>query len=280
MSKCPILFFSYARSGGTVMNKCLLNLSNTIVLSEINPNEFGEGLWKKRPSIHEIVQLQAKKWYGIKLQSTSFDDAVLELINYCFKNNIRLIIRDFSIADFVSSPLLKNQPQNKLSWVKWMKKHQINYQSFSLIRHPMPMWISHQMPAVNDFISAYTNYLKELKQHNIKCFFYETFTRQPEAELNQILKHLNITEKSTNLLAIEGKNNLFGDLKKPVQQQLSEIKFKAEKPIPFWKWKKATKRMKNEPVFADFFEFQSSKSIKKLIFNTIRYYRNKLSRII
>lgn len=275
MNSPPILFFSYARSGGTLMNKCLLNLSNTIVLSEINPNEFGEGLWKKRPYIHEIIQLQVKKWYGIELQSKYFDDALLELINYCANNNIRLIIRDFSIADFVSSPLLQNQPKNQLSWIKWMENHQINFCSFSLIRHPMQVWISHKMPEVNSFISYYKNFLQEIRKHNIPYYYYQSFTRNPLHVLNQILGQLQITQSSASLLNIGNKHNLFGDLKN-ANHKLLEIKAMSERPIPFWKWKQANQLMMSEPLFNEFFEFQTSKNFDLLMYNTILFYWNKI----
>lgn len=276
----PILFFSYARTGGTLMNKCLLNLPNTIVLSEINPNEFGEGLWKNRPHIDQIVQLQLKKWYGITIHSTTFDEAVLELINYCSKNNLRLIIRDFSIADFVSSPLLDNQPKNKLSWLAWMKKHQIKHQNFSLIRHPLHVWISQQMPPLDIFIPGYANFLSEIKTNNIPNFHYELFTSQPVSILDQILKLLQINYKASELLNIENKSNLFGDLKRNSNhQQLSQIRVLAEKPIPFWNWYKARKKMKNEAIFTEFFEFQDSKKIDELMYNTFIFYWSKLKKI-
>lgn len=279
MNSTPILFFSYARSGGTLMNKCLLNLTNTIVLSEINPNEFGEGLWENRPHIDQIVQLQLKKWYRITLHSTTFDNAVLELINYCSKNNIRLIIRDFSIADFVASPLAKNQPKNELSWLKWMKKHQIEYQCFSLIRHPMDVWISQQMPKLAVFILAYINYLTEIKKHNIPYFYYESFSQNPEKVLQKIMRLLQIDQKIDDLLTIENKSNLFGDLKKSPKHQLAKIKVMEDKPIPFWKWLEAHNLMNKKVVFQDFFRFKSSKKVDVLIRNTFIYYLNKLKKI-
>ncbi len=271
----PILFFSYARSGGTLMNKCLLNLPNTIVLSEINPTEFGEGLWENRPSINHIVQQQVKQWYDLELDTKNFDDSILKLISYCSKNKIQLIIRDFSIADFVSSPLLNNQPNNKLSWLKWMNKHHIRYKCFSLIRQPMDVWISQQMPDLRIFTIAYTKYLEELKHNQISYFYFEKFTTNPEKELNKILKHLEIKFPASKLINIENKNQLFGDLKNNKRSPRSEIKVLKQKPIPIWKWKKAHTTFQSNKTFIEFFDFPTPLSTVELILKTFIYYQKQ-----
>jgi len=43
MKKTLPVMICYARSGGTILNKCLASLTNTVMLSEINPLGGGWG---------------------------------------------------------------------------------------------------------------------------------------------------------------------------------------------------------------------------------------------
>ena len=68
-----MLMFCFLRSGGTLLNRCLGCLPNTIVLSEVNPLGGGTGAAVQATTPFE----QARKWYGIELKSSDFTRAIL-----------------------------------------------------------------------------------------------------------------------------------------------------------------------------------------------------------
>ena len=75
-----IIMLCYARSGGTLLNKCLGSLSDTIILSEVNP--VGSGSGKNKESLNSVYE-QAKYWYNIELKNHDFKNAIIELDEYC-----------------------------------------------------------------------------------------------------------------------------------------------------------------------------------------------------
>ena len=54
------LMICYARSGGTLFNKCVGSMNDIIMLSEVNP--LGGGWGKRRENSYTTPAEQAKKW--------------------------------------------------------------------------------------------------------------------------------------------------------------------------------------------------------------------------
>ena len=71
-SKPIIVMLAYARSGGTLLNRCISSLPGTLVLSEINVEAFC-------PSSCNTIKEQAKKWYDIELKSDGFIENISEI---------------------------------------------------------------------------------------------------------------------------------------------------------------------------------------------------------
>ena len=65
------LMVCYARSGGTILNRCLGCLPGVVMLSEVTP------LVDQSPAGGEprTVKDQARQWYGIELQSHGFTES-------------------------------------------------------------------------------------------------------------------------------------------------------------------------------------------------------------
>ena len=113
----PVLI-CYSRSGGTLMNRILGSLENVIVLSEVNP-------WGAFKPMLE----QAQEWFGLindeekkDLQSKSFVQQVDELQKKAINRNLRLIIRDWSAANFMKGLVRKKTPSYKLETIEELNK--------------------------------------------------------------------------------------------------------------------------------------------------------------
>ena len=94
-----IVMICYARSGGTVLNKCLGSLPNVVMLSEVSP--IGGGWGKEGPDSFTTVKEQAKNWYQIELSSDDFVENIVELEKFCNDNKLYLVVRDWSFINFM-----------------------------------------------------------------------------------------------------------------------------------------------------------------------------------
>jgi hypothetical protein len=174
-----VLMINYARSGGTILSKCLGSLEDTIVISEVNP------LRSAKFSVKE----QASKWYGIDLKRDDYLGSVLELHEICENNNKKLIIRDWSFVNFTPSSLNNYDPSGKLSNLETLKK-EVETKAFCFIRDAIDIWISRWQPP--EFFPYYKNYLHEVLKNNIPIFKYEDFCMNPESSLKEICQNTGL----------------------------------------------------------------------------------------
>ena len=147
-----IIMLCYARSGGTLLNKCLGSLPNTIVLSEVNP--IGGGIGKDKENSFVTVYEQAKNWYNIELKNRDFKNAVFELEEYCINNNFNLIIRDWTIVNF--APMRKNHYQPCHDFLTLNELEELTPKVFAFARDSIDVWISRGMKNCDDFFTDYT----------------------------------------------------------------------------------------------------------------------------
>ena len=186
-----VIMLNYARSGGTLLNKCLASLPNVVMLSEINP--LGGGWGKLQENSPDTVQKQALAWYGKKLKSTTFKDGIIELEEYCLNNNLHLIIRDWSFINFSKHRYNNFSPPSRFLSLEELSG--IEYKTFGFIRNSIDVWISRGMPEISAFYAEYTAYLKELKEFKVQLFKYEDFITKPIEEFKKICNYIEIQYK-------------------------------------------------------------------------------------
>ena len=103
INKPIIIMLCYARSGGTVLNRCLGSLADIVMMSEVNPLAGGWG--KEGKKYYTTIKEQAFNWYGMKIEGNGFRENVIELAIKCEQENLSLILRDYSFINFKSSSL-------------------------------------------------------------------------------------------------------------------------------------------------------------------------------
>jgi len=181
------IMLSYARSGGTLLNRCLGVLSNVVMLSEIN----AEALC---PNTCNTIDLQAKKWYNIDVKKHEFIKAIREVYDYCSSNGKVLIIRDWSFGSFVPSRYNNFKPSKTLYSLILLSKY-FPVRVFAFVRDPIDVWLS-MYYSKRTFYDIHLNYLFEfinqLYEFNIKVFYYEDFCRRPKQEMEKICKYCGL----------------------------------------------------------------------------------------
>lgn len=188
MRENPIrIMLSYARSGGTLLNRCLAVLPDVVMLSEINAEAIC-------PNSCNTINLQAKKWYGIDIKEREFVKAIGKIYNHCVLNGKSLIIRDWSFGSFVPSRYNHFKPSKTLYSLSLLSKN-FPVKAFAFVRDPVDVWLSMHY-SKRTFYDTHLDYLFEfinqLYQSKIKVFYYEDFCRKPNQEMQKICDYCGL----------------------------------------------------------------------------------------
>lgn len=191
----------FARSGGTILNKALGSLPNTIMLSEVNP--LGGGWGEAGINSYTTVYEQALHWYNIKLKNKKFEESIRELNNICKKNKKFLIIRDWSFVNFSEHKYNKFTPPKTFMTLEAIKD--LNPQIFVFVRNSIDIWISREIPDMDKFFDEYLDYVKKVKSLKAPIFKYEDFTREPRKTLKTICDTVGLEYKDVIKTCIDYK---------------------------------------------------------------------------
>jgi len=189
------LLLHLARTGGTVMSKCLAVMPNVALLSEIHPM----GLRSFNPL------RQAAEWYGLLMPADindlklkgrmAFDDAIDLIRKRCEQRGLRLVIREWNHLDYHGPPYVST-PLHKLM-VTEMLAPRFKLVRFCTVRHPIDHWLSlsklkgiHGALSLEQFLTG----CAEFAEHAAKIGFvrYEDFTREPTTAMLTVCRALDI----------------------------------------------------------------------------------------
>lgn len=184
-----------ARSGGTLISKCLGCMAGVLLLSEIHPlgtNQFNP-------------LIQAQRWYGLlssqdlrELKARGkigFVDAI-ELIRQRAEDcSQRLVIRDWSHLDFTGVPFIA-KPAHRLLTAEALAAR-FELLQVCTVRHPLDQWLSLSQLAVvqgrltlNGFLAGYRRFAEVAS--SIGFYRYEEFTAAPEAVMQALCAALQL----------------------------------------------------------------------------------------
>lgn len=183
-----------ARSGGTVISKCLATMDNVVLLSEIHP-----------VSIQMFNPLQqAHEWYGLfreedikKMQhgGMNFIEGISLINERCVEQGKILVLRDWSHLDFIGVPFVP-KPSFSLTLADILKENNPVINT-ATVRHPITQWLSTSRLAIMQeklSLDVYLSGYRKFAEHCINTGFirYEDFTREPEHELTALCERLAI----------------------------------------------------------------------------------------
>lgn len=182
-----------ARSGGTVICRCLASMEGVVLLSEIHPR----GLRMFNP-----LQ-QAVEWYGLlrptdmaflEAGKMSFTESIGVIAERCAEQDKILILRDWNHLDYVGLPFVQPGYRPQLA-----ESLQSDFEliRFATVRHPLDQWLSlTRNPLFAERLAA-GKYLKGVRRFaemasGTGMLHYEDFTTNPDAALMRLCTALQL----------------------------------------------------------------------------------------
>ena len=182
------LMVCFARSGGTILNRCLGSLPDVVIMSEVNPVWSGSG----DDADLSTVRTQAKQWYNIDLRSENYTDSILELEEICNKEGKHLVIRDWPFINFVPFPFNNMKPAGSLVAIEELTG-KCDFKAFAFVRDAIDVWISRGAdPDVESFFNEYLAYVKAVVATGMPVFKYEDFCSDPDSIMKEICEYTGI----------------------------------------------------------------------------------------
>ena len=174
----------FARSGGTLLNRCLGCLPDVTIMSEVNP--LGGGWGKEGSDSYTTIKAQAGAWYGIELENVEFASSAVELAGKCE----HLIIRDWSFVNFAPIPQNKNKPPQSLLILDELETV-CTVKPFAFVRNAIDVYLSRK-GSLYDFVMAYRTFAQEIVRRNIPIYHYEEFCIDPPAVFKQLCNYIDV----------------------------------------------------------------------------------------
>ena len=198
----------FARSGGTLLNRCIGCLPDVVMLSEVNPLGGGQG--ESGDTSCQTVTSQAKKWYGIELTQAGFCNQIKELAGKCERAGQKLVIRDWSFVNF--APFVTNQFSPPERFLILEELGLENCRPFAFVRNAIDVWTSCGSPPADEFFPMYKKYIDSLIALDIPIFKYEDFCINPTGVLQKICEYAGLTFTDSFVSKYQYFNKVNGDV--------------------------------------------------------------------
>jgi len=189
------ILHNLARSGGTLLSKCLGCMQDTVLLSEIHP--LGVQWFNPLQQAWQWFQLFSQEEVSaIKQQGgLSFSESIELIYQKCQEQGKNLIIRDWSHLDFMAAPFL-DKPTNRVS-INEVLADKFQIKEFNTTRHPIDQWLSLSRLSVmqgkislESFLAGYHKFAQICAQTGF--IRYEDFIDDPTAKMQELCNHLDV----------------------------------------------------------------------------------------
>lgn len=182
-----------ARTGGTLICRCLASMNNVVLLSEIHPG----GMKVFNPL------RQAHAWYNLLRPQDlaragsgemSFVEAIRLIETRAREEGRILVLRDWSHLDYIGIPFDSPTFRSVLADTLGSEFELLR---FSTVRHPQDQWLSLSQIAVYRERVGAVKFLRGTKRFaeaavGTGFIRYEDFTREPDAALRTICAALEL----------------------------------------------------------------------------------------
>lgn len=235
-SKLRILH-NLARSGGTLVCKCLGCMADIVLLSEIHPVS---SLIARKEGLKEFDPLvQAFYWHKIILpedisdKQFNFMEIMQLIVKRCNENNKQLVIRDMTNVDFIGIPSLI-APSYRLQH-KEILSRSFEVISYALVRHPIDLWLSQktlpylQNMSTDYFLKGYFEYAQQIQPEGFVR--YEDFVGDPERTMQVICDKLQLDFDRNFLNNWSSYNRITGDIHNTRITEPNKIALPPRRPV-------------------------------------------------
>ena len=183
-----------ARTGGTLISKCLACMEDVVLLGEVHP---------LHASLYNPVSMAAQ-WFGLfddrelrELSSNplSFLKAVQLINGKVEQQGKKLVLRDWSHLDYIAVPFLPQAGCRPLLYETLAQD--FNVIRVATVRHPIPQWISLNRLAVisgkvtiEQYLHGYLKFAEVARETGFVR--YEDFTLFPDESLQKMTSSLQL----------------------------------------------------------------------------------------
>lgn len=187
-----------ARTGGTLVNRCLGSMRHVVVLSEVHPLDPQGKIARQAATWFRLLSETDKPW----LQSlskrdpvTAFAEFVAQMAERCAGRGESLVLRDWSHLDFLGVPFTLTPPMRLLT--ERALKDRCELRQAFIVRHPLDQYASsasrsamrlHLTPA--RFLEAYLAFARVAAERGFQR--YEDLVKDPNQELRLLCQKLRI----------------------------------------------------------------------------------------
>ncbi len=189
------ILHNMARSGGTLICKCLGCMDSVTLLSEIHP--AGTRLFNPLAQAHDWFNLLSDDDTAVLTgQGTvNFTDAILLIHRRCNEINKSLVVRDWSHIDFTAVPFVP-RPTYRLTTAEVLSRH-FSVINTASVRHPIDQWLSlRRLDLIRgkltlaEYLKGYCAFARHCR--SIGFIRYEDFVVSAESALMTLCARLHI----------------------------------------------------------------------------------------
>jgi len=189
------ILHNMARTGGTVISKCLGCMQDVTMLSEIHP--LGKQWINPLQQAHDWfnlltdIDMQFLKDNG----HISFEDTIFLIHQRCLEHDKTLLIRDWSHLDFTAIPFMA-EPSYKLATYEGLS-NKFEVIRTAIVRHPIDQWLSlsnlkimQGKITLEEFLKGYLRFATYCREMHFTR--YEDFCTSTEKEIKKLCERLSL----------------------------------------------------------------------------------------
>ncbi|MBC6443976.1 MAG: hypothetical protein GDA50_00880 [Alphaproteobacteria bacterium GM202ARS2] len=213
------LFYAYARSGGTLLNRILAAMPDNVVLSEVydslpdseEPLAY-KGIGATMPGVQSgqgSVWHQALYWYNIRLKHKDYLSALLELADICERSGRHLIVREWCAGHYLGWNHRSRHPRRNYNLFAFRKLPQEKTRAFALVRHGADTFKSLESQQLRwddwsaDYATRYLAYARDIHKAHQKglmpLYDYAELCAQPDAFVEKLCSDMALPFDKTAL---------------------------------------------------------------------------------
>jgi hypothetical protein len=190
-----------ACSGGTLISKCIASMPNVFVLSEVHPNSAIFPA-REKPMFTPADMVTLSRYAGFPdhatLAETLFKVAISNCYQHISERGGTLVLRDHSHSDFCVGTSASDAPA-----LVGLLRPDFEVLSVVTIRNPIDCYISlhrnnwcHFEPfSFEEYCKRYMQFLDAYD--DCRTFIYEDFVADPESQMQEICKELQLPYDDT-----------------------------------------------------------------------------------
>ncbi len=200
------LLHHMARSGGTLICRCLSAMAGVYLLSEIHPLTTSIDPRYRKATNHLNPLAQADIWYGLLTEADlenletggpiTFPDGIGLLARRVVEKGGHLVLRDWSHLDFTGVPFLKLPPSYQLTIARVLEPDFTTFR-FATVRHALDQWRSLSSLGImrgaldaDEFLLGYRRFAEFAAAMGFIRF--EDFVAAPDQHLESICAALHL----------------------------------------------------------------------------------------